>query len=125
LLLSIPVSTTRDRRVAASINLPANTTLKPGESYSTPRTFVAVYKGDYYEPLSMWSNAVEREGLPRPTNNNENYAVSWCGWGYESNVTPVQMLATVSGRRWKVRIRRTPVHRFGCGERTFRLAHPE
>jgi alpha-galactosidase len=95
LVLSIPVSTTTDRRVAAAVNLPANTTLKPGESYSTPRTFVAVYKGDYYEPLSMWSNAVEREGLPRPTNNNENYAVSWCGWGYESDVTPAQMLATV------------------------------
>jgi alpha-galactosidase len=69
--------------------------LKPGETYSTPRTFVAVYKGDYYEPLSMWSNAVEREGLTRPTNNDENYAVSWCGWGYESDVTPAQMIATI------------------------------
>ena len=66
-----------------------------GRSVFHPRTFVAVYKGDYYEPLSMWSNAVEREGLARPTNNDENYAVSWCGWGYESDVTPAQMLATI------------------------------
>ncbi len=95
LVISIPVGTTRDGRVTAAVNLPANTVLKPGDTYSTPRTFVAVYKGDYYEPLSMWSNAVEREGLARPTNNDENYAVSWCGWGYESDVTPAQMIATI------------------------------
>ncbi len=95
LVISIPVKTTTDGRVSAEITFPAKTTLKPGETYSTPRTFVAVYKGDYYEPLNMWSNAVEREGLARPANNDENYAVSWCGWGYESNVTPAQMVATI------------------------------
>ena len=95
LVLSIPVNTKKDGKVSAAVDFPANTVLKPGEVYSTPRTFVAVYKGDYYEPLSMWSNAVEREGLARPANNEENYAISWCGWGYESDVTPAQMLATV------------------------------
>jgi alpha-galactosidase len=95
LVLSIPVETTKDGRVAAAVRLPAKRTLKTGEVYSTPRTFLAIYKGDYYEPLSAWSNAVEREGLARPTNNEENYAVSWCGWGYESDVTPKQMLATI------------------------------
>ena len=95
LVISIPVSTAKDGRVAAAVNFPANTVLKSGEIYSTPRTFVAVYKGDYYEPLSVWSNAVEQEGLVRPTNNDENYAVSWCGWGYESNVTPAQMISTI------------------------------
>jgi len=95
LVISIPVNTTKDGRVDAAVNFPANTALKAGETYSTPRTFVAVYKGDYYEPLTMWSNAVEREGLARPANNEENYAVSWCGWGYESDVTPKQMLETI------------------------------
>jgi alpha-galactosidase len=95
LALSIPVGTTKDGRVSAAVNFPANTVLKHGEKYSTPRTFVSVYRGDYYEPLSMWSNAVEREGLARPANNEENYAISWCGWGYESDVTPAQMLETV------------------------------
>jgi len=95
LAISIPVQTTADGRVAAEVVIPADATLKPGESFSTPRTFVAVYHGDYYEPLSMWSNAVEREGLSRPKNNEENYAVSWCGWGYESDVTPKQMTDTI------------------------------
>jgi len=95
LVLSIPVKTTEDGRVSAGVRLPARTVLKPGEIYSTPRTFLAVYAGDFYEPLSTWSNAVEREGLAKPANNNENYAVSWCGWGYEFGVTPKQMLDTI------------------------------
>jgi alpha-galactosidase len=95
LVLSIPVQTTGDGKVEASVAIPAGTTLKPGESFSTPRTFLMVFHGDYYEPLSLWSKAVEREGLARPKNNDENYAVSWCGWGYESNVTPKQMTDTI------------------------------
>jgi alpha-galactosidase len=95
LVLSIPVKTIQDGRVSASVRLPANAVLKPGDIYSTPRTFLAVYSGDFYEPLSTWSNAVEREGLAKPANNNENYAVSWCGWGYEFGVTPKQMLGTI------------------------------
>ena len=95
LVLSIPVKITQDGRVSASVRLPASAVLKPGEIYSTPRTFLAVYAGDFYEPLSTWSNAVEREGLAKPVNNNENYAVSWCGWGYEFGVTAKQMLDTI------------------------------
>jgi alpha-galactosidase len=93
--VSIPVRTGSDGRVEAEVRVPANATLEPGDSFSTPRTFVAVYHGDFYEPLSLWSNAIEKEGLSRPKNNQENYAVSWCGWGYESDVTPKQMTDTI------------------------------
>jgi alpha-galactosidase len=95
LAVSIPVSTGQDGRVYAAVRVPVNTVLKPGEVFSVPRTFVTVYAGDYYEPLKVWSDAVEREGLARPTNNDENYAVSWCGWGYEADVTPAQMILTI------------------------------
>jgi len=95
LVVSIPTRTTEDGRVETAVEVPASVVLKAGESFSTPRTFVAVYHGDFYEPLSLWSRAVEREGLTRPENNDENYAVSWCGWGYESNVTPKQMTDTI------------------------------
>lgn len=93
--ISIPVKTTNDGRIEAAVEIPAAVTLKPGEIFATPRTFVTVYSGDYYRPLHTWSEAVEREGLARPKNNEENYAVSWCGWGYESNVTPKQMTDTI------------------------------
>jgi alpha-galactosidase len=93
--VSMPVETNKDGLVQAEVKVPVNSALKPGDTFSTPRTFVAVYSGDYYEPLRMWSDAVEREGLARPENNDENYAVSWCGWGYESDVTPAQMISTI------------------------------
>lgn len=95
LVLSMPVKTTQDGRVQAGVSIPAKTVLKPGDVYSTPRTFLAVYSGDFYSPLKTWSDAIEKEGLSKPTNNDENYAVSWCGWGYEFGVTPKQMLDTI------------------------------
>src|SRR5262249_36455641 len=80
LTLSMPVKTTGEGRVEASVDVAANATLQPGESFSTPRTFAMVFHGDFFEPLRMWSGAVEREGLAQPKNNDENYAISWCGW---------------------------------------------
>jgi len=93
--VSIPVNTTAEGHVEASVRVPAEIALKPGETFSTPRVFETVFKGDYYEPLHLWSEAVDREGLSKPKNNDENYAVSWCGWGYESEVTPKQMIDTI------------------------------
>ncbi len=95
LAVSIPVQSAPSQGVEAAVRVPANTTLEPGGVFSTPRTFLAVYSGDFYEPLSLWSAAVEKEGLAKPANNDENYAVSWCGWGYEFGVTPKQMLETI------------------------------
>jgi alpha-galactosidase len=93
--LSIPVKVEADGRVTASITIPVNRELKPGESYSAPRSFVAVYSGDFYEPLRMWSSVLQKEGWEIPKPSSEAYNVSWCGWGYEFNVTPAQMLGTV------------------------------
>ncbi|MGC2328603.1 MAG: hypothetical protein WA604_17965, partial [Candidatus Sulfotelmatobacter sp.] len=93
--LSIPVKVEADGRVKADVTIPVNTVLKPGESYAGPRSFVAVYSGDFYEPLRMWSSVLQKEGWDIPKPSNEAYNVSWCGWGYEFNVTPKQMLGTV------------------------------
>src|SRR3954468_22736153 len=93
--LSIPLKVDPDGRVNASITIPTNSDLKPGETYSSPRSFVAIYSGDFYEPLRMWSSLLQKEGWDIPKPSNEAYNVSWCGWGYEFNVTPKQMLGTV------------------------------
>jgi alpha-galactosidase len=95
LTLSIPVKTTATGKVETEVRVPAGTILKPGEVFSTPRTFLAIYRGDFYQPLSLWSRVLAKEGLEKPRNNDENYAVNWCGWGYEFGVTPKQMLDTI------------------------------
>lgn len=95
LVLSLPVKVAGDGRINASLLLDPKTTLGPGEVFSTLLSFVAVYSGDYYEPLTLWSRALQREGWTLPNPTKEDYNISWCGWGYEFNVTPAQMLGTL------------------------------
>jgi alpha-galactosidase len=95
LSLSLPVKVETDGRVNTSLTIPVNATLKPGETYSTPRSFLAIYSGDFYQPLRLWSSVLQKEGWELPKPSSEAYNVSWCGWGYEFNVTPAQMLGTV------------------------------
>jgi len=92
---SIPAKVGSDGRVNVEVEYAANVTLKPGETYSTPRSFVSVFAGDFYEPLRIWSSVLQKEGWELPKPSSEAYNVSWCGWGYEFNVTPAQMLGTV------------------------------
>ncbi len=92
---SIPAKVAADGRLNTEVDYAANITLKPGEAYSTPRSFLSVYSGDFYEPLRIWSSVLQKEGWDLPKPSKEAYNVSWCGWGYEFNVTPAQMLGTV------------------------------
>ncbi|HLY63356.1 MAG TPA: alpha-galactosidase [Terriglobia bacterium] len=94
-VISLPVKVAGDGRISVSMNVEAKTVLKPGEVYSLPRSFVAVYSGDFYEPLRLYSRALQLEGLTLGKPNAEDYNISWCGWGYESEVTPAQMLGTI------------------------------
>jgi alpha-galactosidase len=93
--VSLPVKVDSDDRVDTALEIPAATLLKAGEKYSTPRSFVAVYSGDFYEPLRLWSSVLQKEGWEIPKPSSEAYNVSWCGWGYEFNVTPAQMVGTI------------------------------
>ena len=92
---AIPARVAADGRVNTEVDYAANITLKPGETYSTPRSFVSVFAGDFYEPLRIWSSVLQKEGWELPKPSSEAYNVSWCGWGYEADVTPAQMLGTV------------------------------
>ena len=78
----------KDGRISASMEIETALTLKPGEVYSTPRSFVAVHSGDYYEPLEMWSRAIQRQSswsIAKAT--PQSYEANWCGWGYDRTVT--------------------------------------
>jgi alpha-galactosidase len=92
---SIPARVDKDGRVNSEVDFPANVTLKPGDKYSSPRSFFSIYAGDFYEPLRTWSSVLQKEGWELTKPSSEAYNVSWCGWGYEFNVTPAQMLGTV------------------------------
>jgi alpha-galactosidase len=105
LILSLPVKTAADGRIHISLDQKLDVGLKPGETFSTPRSFLAVYSGDFYEPLRLYSAVLQREGWTLPKATQSDYEANWCGWGYELNPTPSQMLGTIPklkalGIRW-------------------------
>ncbi len=93
--LSMPVQVTEDGRVRAEIMLNDPTTLKPGDVYSTPLTFLSVFRGDFYEPLHLYSLAMQRRGWEPAKPDAADYQANWCGWGYELDFTPEQMIGTI------------------------------
>src|ERR1700693_1021855 len=95
LTLNIPLRVDADERVDASIELKPEQTLQPGDVYSTPVTFLSVFRGDYYEPLRMYSDALGAQGWKIPKPNSADYEANWCGWGYELKFTPAQMIDTI------------------------------
>lgn len=95
LRLSLPVKTRPDRRVSAEITLDADTHLQAGQTYTTPLTFVSVFHGDFYEPLRMYSKMLQVRGVSLAHPTEADYQANWCGWGYEMDFTPKQMLGTL------------------------------
>jgi alpha-galactosidase len=95
LKMSLPVKTLPDGRVSAAIALEGAAALHPGETFATPLTFVAVFHGDFFEPLSLYSQMLQVRGLSLAHPTNADYEANWCGWGYEMDFTPKQMLGTI------------------------------
>jgi hypothetical protein len=92
---SLPVSVGMDGRISISLVVEPRRTLAPGETYAAPRSFLAVFAGDFYEPLRLYSLARQREGWPIARPSGAAYEPAWCGWGYEFDVTPAEMLGTI------------------------------
>jgi alpha-galactosidase len=95
LQLSLPVHTGSDGRVTAAVELNSPGDLQPGQVYATPLTFLTVFHGDFYEPLSLYSKLLQVQGLSLARPTEADYQANWCGWGYELNFTPKQMLGTI------------------------------
>jgi alpha-galactosidase len=105
LRLSLPVQTLASGHVNASVVLDVNKQLPPGQTYAAPLTFVSVFHGDFYEPLSLYSKMLQVRGLSLAHPTDADYQANWCGWGYEMDFTPKQMLGTIPklkrlGLRW-------------------------
>jgi alpha-galactosidase len=95
LKMSLPVRTLTDGRVSAAVVFEGAAPLHPGEVLATPLTFVAVFRGDFYEPLSLYSKMLQKRGLSLAHPTAADYEANWCGWGYEMDFTPKQMLGTI------------------------------
>jgi alpha-galactosidase len=79
--------------------------LNPGDVFETPRVLISVHKGDFFEPLQLYREAMSRQGLKAPEPNTEDFASAWCSWGYEFDVRPSEVVGVLPklkemGIRW-------------------------
>lgn len=68
--------------------------LKPGESFTTFKTFVSVHEGDHFETLVNYSKFMVRQGIEFKEAPKDAYDSEWCGWGYEKSFTMDQFFGT-------------------------------
>jgi alpha-galactosidase len=93
-LLDMPVNKTAAGADIA-IESRQETTLAPGESLLTDRSFVCVHRGDHYAPLSHYRRFMQDQGIAAPEAPASAFAPVWCAWGYERDFTTEQVLGTL------------------------------
>jgi len=76
-VLSLPVDVSQDERINTKVSMAPETSIEPGHDFATPRTFLAIYQGDFYEPLHIWSEALQKEGWQLAKPNREDFGITW------------------------------------------------
>jgi alpha-galactosidase len=81
--------------------------LRPGETFETPQTFVAVHGGDYFAVLCTYRNLMSERGLTPAVPPATSYEPIWCAWGYERSCTTALIEGTLPkvkelGLEWAV-----------------------
>ena len=94
-LISLPVSMPNSRQARFSVQYRHDQTLKPGGSFHTFRTFVAVHEGDYFETLLTYRRFMLKQGFEMAKAPDDAFGAIWCAWGYGRNFKPQQVYDTL------------------------------
>ena len=93
--LYLPIEVLKDRKVKIAIReIPAihkenPCVLKPGDTFKTVQSFVNVHHLDFYEPLRLYSDLMEQQGVHMKTSATDNdYLTSWCTWNDYATSAP-------------------------------------
>ncbi|KLJ01937.1 glycoside hydrolase family 36 protein [Luteimonas sp. FCS-9] len=93
-LLDLPVARTPGG-AAIAVESRRATTLAPGATLRSDRTFVCVHTGDYYAALLHYARWMADAGIAAPEVPASAFAPIWCAWGYERDFTTEQVLGTL------------------------------
>ncbi len=81
-LVSLPTRMPNDNYVTVGISFHNSTILKPGESFSSFNTFVAVHENDCFQALSNYREFMVKQGVKFREPTKGTHESIWCGWGY-------------------------------------------
>ena len=94
-LVSLPVSMPDPAHARIAVRFAKAIALRPGESFHTFRTFVAVHQGDYFRTLADYRRFMMKQGFQTATAPDEAFGAIWCAWGYGRSVQPQQVYDTL------------------------------
>lgn len=91
----MPVSTEYENSLQFSLENRELVSLSAGEQTSSLAVLISYHQGDFYAPLALYRELMEKQGLISPTPNAEDYQPAWCSWGYEFDVHPEEMIGVL------------------------------
>ena len=94
-LVSLPVTMPDATHAKLAVRFAKSSTLSPGESFHTFRTFVAVHERDYFRALSDYRRFMAKQGLQPATAPEDAFGAIWCAWGYGRSVQLKQVYDTL------------------------------
>jgi alpha-galactosidase len=94
-LVSLPVSMPDSGHANVGVQYLHASTLDPGESLNTFRTFVAVHQGDYFRTLADYRRLMMKRGFQAAAPPDSAFGAIWCAWGYGRTMQPKQLLDTL------------------------------
>ena len=94
-LVSLPVSMPDSGHANVGVQYLHASTLDPGESLNTFRTFVTVHQGDYFRTLADYRRLMMKRGFQAAAPPDSAFGAIWCAWGYGRTMQPKQLLDTL------------------------------
>lgn len=106
-IASMPVKVNKNQTVEIGIKKKMDKELGPGESIESILTATTIHHMDYYDAVKTYGRLMAAQGLRMEPFAKEAYEAIWCGWGYESDFTPEDIINTLPkikemGIRWVV-----------------------
>ena len=94
-LVSLPVSMPDADHASLAVVFRHESSLDPGESFHTFRTFAAVHQGDYFRTLTDYRRFMIKQGFKMASAPDSAFGAIWCAWGYGRSVQPQQVYDTL------------------------------
>jgi alpha-galactosidase len=103
--VALPVAMPGRDQATVAVRWRGARTLRPGERFDTLPTFVAVHRGDHFQTLVDYRDAMARRGLVLAAAPKGAFEPIWCAWGYGREFTVDQVVGTLPvakrlGFRW-------------------------
>jgi len=91
----IPIETQSERSARTHLETRPQVALAPGETLTTPRSFVTVHHGDFYEALATYSSMLRAQGVTFLKYSESLYHPIWWTYAFGHNFRPAEVYNSI------------------------------